>query len=103
MSSDIEWQSWLPVFCQTGGEECLEKGGKVELGWEEVEQRPGKELSVQMGWGYKVQVPLNTLTYHLNCFNCQSYRPIRHGSLSAGPGRRQVGEALNIQIIHSNI
>ena len=71
----------------------------MELRWEEVEQRPAKDCYCR----FKHYKPLNTLTCHLNCFNCQSYRPIRQGPLSEGPGKRQVVEALNIQIIHSNI
>lgn len=75
----------------------------MQLRWAEVGQRPERELSIRTVRGYKVQSPLTTLTCHLNCFNCQSYRPIRQGFLSALLGRRHGGEALNIQIIHSNI
>lgn len=34
-------------------------------------------------WGVtEYKPPLNTLTCHPNCSNCQLYGPIRHGSLS---------------------
>lgn len=64
------------------------EGNRAQVGdkqWKE------EELSSQMGGGCSAQDPLNTLTCHLNCFNCQSYRPIRCGSLSSGPGNETVG------------
>lgn len=79
------------------------KGGKVELRLTEVGQRPERKLSLKIGGCYKVQAPLNILTCHLNCSNCQLYGPIRDGSLSTLPNRRHEGEALSIQIIQSDI
>lgn len=76
--------------------------GKRRKSGAEVEQRPGRELSMKMVGGYKVQAPLTLLLVILIALTVKVTDQLDMVLYRLGP-EGDGGEALHIQIIHSNI